>query len=68
MKSQRQPLPTSDKKRAVRARPVTRDDPLFGLIGIGKSRIPGGISEQKHEALARAYRPKRPENDDQKEL
>jgi len=36
----------------------TREDPLFGLIGIGASGIPGGVSGRKHEALARAYRPK----------
>lgn len=38
-------------------RPVTRDDALFRLIGIGKSGIPGGVSEKKHTLLAEAYRP-----------
>jgi hypothetical protein len=46
------------KPRTGRARPVTEDDPLFGLIGIGRSSTPGGMSDRKHEALARAYRPK----------
>ena len=36
----------------------TRDDALFRLIGIGASGIAGGVSGNKHEALARAYRPK----------
>ncbi len=46
------------KKGSTRARPVTREDPLFALIGIGKSGIKGGVSEKKHEYLARAYRPR----------
>lgn len=46
------------KRRSSRAKAVTKDDPLFGLIGIGRSQTPGGVSEHKHEALARAYRPK----------
>jgi len=41
-----------------RAKPVTGDDALFRLIGIGKSGIPGGVSGKKHEHLARAYRPR----------
>ena len=40
------------------AKPVTRDDALFQLIGIGKSGIPGGVSGKKHEYLVRAYRPR----------
>lgn len=51
--------PVSKKKRySGRAKPVTRDDPLFKLIGIGRSKTEGGVSDRKHEALARAYRPK----------
>ena len=50
--------PALPKKRTkTKAKPVTRDDALFRLIGIGKSGIPGGISGKKHEYLARAYRP-----------
>lgn len=37
---------------------ITRDDPLFRLIGIGASGIEGGVSERKHEFLAEAYRPR----------
>ncbi|MGH2457985.1 MAG: hypothetical protein ACRDIY_03870 [Chloroflexota bacterium] len=43
-------------KQSESAQPVTRDDPLFQLIGIGESAIPGGISGKKHEQLARIYR------------
>ena len=37
--------------------PLSKDDPLFELIGIGRSGIAGGVSAKKHEYLARAYRP-----------
>jgi hypothetical protein len=46
----------SRKKASPQPRPVTRDDPLFRLVGIGQSGIPGGISEKKHEYLLKAYR------------
>ena len=39
-----------------RARPLTRDDALFRLIGIAEGSVPGGVSGKKHEYLARAYR------------
>jgi hypothetical protein len=42
----------------TKAKPVTSEDALFRLIGIGKSGIPGGVSGKKHEYLARAYRPR----------
>ena len=51
--------PVPPKKRGkTRAKPVTTEDALFRLIGIGKSGIPGGVSGKKHEYLARAYRPR----------
>ena len=51
--------PVRPKTRSkVKAQPVTSDDALFRLIGIGKSGIPGGVSGKKHEYLARAYRPR----------
>lgn len=48
------------RKRNARGpgRAFTREDPLFRLIGIGEGKTPGGVSGNKHEALARAYRPK----------
>ncbi len=50
--------PVLPKKRSqTKAQPVTSDDALFRLIGIGKSGIPGGVSGRKHEYVARAYRP-----------
>jgi hypothetical protein len=51
--------PVVPKKRSkTNAQPVTHDDALFRLIGMGKSGIPGGVSGKKHEYLARAYRPR----------
>jgi hypothetical protein len=51
--------PVPAKKRAqTKAKPVTSEDALFRLVGIGKSGIPGGVSGKKHEYLARAYRPR----------
>ena len=49
------PLPP---RAPSRARPVTHDDALFRLVGIGKSGIPGGVSEKKHTLLTEAYRPR----------
>lgn len=51
-------MPAKPSRRARQGRPVTREDPLFGLIGIGDSGIEGGVSERKQEFLARAYRPR----------
>jgi hypothetical protein len=48
------------KQSKTKAQPVTSDDALFRLIGIGKSGIPGGVSGKKHEYLARDYRPGNP--------
>ena len=39
--------------KSRRGRVLTEDDPLFALVGIGDSGIPGGISSKKHEALGR---------------
>lgn len=49
---------TSRKRAPSKAAPVTRDDALFRLIGIGESKVPGGVSGKKHEYLAKAYRPR----------
>ena len=49
--------PVRPKKRSqTKAPPVTSDDALFRLIGIGKSGIPGEVSGKKHEYLAEEYR------------
>lgn len=44
------------KSRSRTPRPVTEEDALFRLIGIGSSGIAGGVSGKKHEHVARAYR------------
>jgi hypothetical protein len=49
------PLP-QPATRSRKGRAFTKDDPLFKLIGIGKSGIPGGVSGHKHEFLAKAAR------------
>jgi uncharacterized protein (DUF433 family) len=47
--------PKPPKKRSqAKAQPVTSDDALFRLIGIGHSGK-GDISENKHKYLAEAY-------------
>jgi hypothetical protein len=43
-------------KTTVRGKPVTADDPLWKLVGIGHSGK-GDVSANKHTYLARAYRP-----------
>ena len=49
--------PVKPARRPRKTGFVTKDDPLIGLVGIGRSGIPGGVSAKKHEYLARAYRP-----------
>jgi hypothetical protein len=50
------PIKPAGKTR-VRGKPVTADDPVWKLVGIGHSGK-GDISENKHTYLARAYRPR----------
>lgn len=50
------------KKRtpAVRqGKPFTMDDPLWTIVGLGKSGDPADVSENKDQHLADAYDPKR---------
>jgi hypothetical protein len=50
---------SKSRERAPRGRPMTKDDPFYKLIGIGRSGVPNSdASERKHEILARSYRPK----------
>lgn len=44
------------RRKKTRSRAFTKDDALFGLLGIGKSGIRGGVSADKHEYLGRAMR------------
>ena len=43
-------------KRVARRGVLTHEDPLFSLVGIGESKIPGGIFGKKHDYLLEAYR------------
>jgi len=51
------PLPRP-RKRSPRGKVFTKDDPLMGLVGIGRSGGPGDVSEDKHKYLAEAYKNK----------
>jgi len=46
-------------KRRIRGKPITADDPLWKLVGIGHSGK-GDISETNHKYLAEAYLPHKP--------
>jgi excisionase family DNA binding protein len=47
--------PADDVPEELRnARPLTLDDPLFGLVGIAKSDGPSDVSSNKHKYLAEA--------------
>lgn len=46
------------RRRPRRDRPMTKDDGLYRLIGIGESEEGSDASERKHEILAQAYRPR----------
>lgn len=47
---------TRPAKRAMAGKVLTREDPLFSLIGTGQSNIPGCVSGKKHDYLLKAYR------------
>lgn len=49
------PVPTAPKRRR-KSGLVTKDDRPFGLAGIGESKVPGGVSGDKHVQLAGALR------------
>jgi hypothetical protein len=51
------PGPAAKRRRGQKG-PLTEDDPLFKMIGMYDSGIPGGVSARKHDYLARAYRPR----------
>ncbi len=48
--------PVKSRVRRRKTGLVKQGDPLFSIIGIGDSGVPGGYSERKHELLARAVR------------
>jgi hypothetical protein len=37
---------------------LTESDPLFALVGIGRSNVPGGYSNRKYDALREHHRKK----------
>ena len=39
--------------------PITKDDPLFSLIGIGEGKIKGGVSGDKYRQFPEAFGPER---------
>ncbi|MBI2942336.1 MAG: hypothetical protein HYY04_18055 [Chloroflexi bacterium] len=49
------PAQPTRRRRLPKGRPLTKDDPLFGLIGIGRSGR-SDISSNKHKYLAEADR------------
>ena len=50
------PLPRG-RRKSRRTGVITRDDPLFRMIGTGRSSIPGGISGRKYDYFVKAFRP-----------
>ena len=61
---ERLPVAIETAKEARRSplrkgKPITADDPLWQLIGIGRSEGPTDVSQNKHKYLAEAYLPKR---------
>ncbi|MDO8672751.1 MAG: hypothetical protein Q7O66_15170 [Dehalococcoidia bacterium] len=48
------------KRTRIKGRPIRRDDPLWNIVGIGRSSGPTDVSVNKHKYLAEAYTP-RPE-------
>jgi hypothetical protein len=49
------PIPT---RRRRKTGIITESDPLFSLIGIGQSDVPGGFSSRKYDALREHHRKK----------
>lgn len=48
--------PSSRTVRRRRSGIITKDDPIWNIVGMGASGGPGDISENKHKYLAEAYR------------
>ena len=43
------------RKRIPKGRPTSKDDPLWDIVGIGRSGGPGDVSENVDKYLAEAY-------------
>jgi hypothetical protein len=49
--------PTSARRPARRSGIITREDPIYQLIGTGESNVPGGISGDKYAHFPNAFNP-----------
>ena len=43
------------QRRVPRGKPTSADDPLWSIVGIGRSDGPADVSTNKHQYLAEAY-------------
>lgn len=48
----------TDSIRRMQGIPVTAEDPLWNIVGIGCSGGPGDVSRNKYKYLAEAYAPR----------
>jgi|SRR5581483_371393 len=49
------PAPRRRVARAPRGRPTSADDPLWQIVGLGRSAGPTDVASNKHQYLAEAY-------------
>jgi antitoxin (DNA-binding transcriptional repressor) of toxin-antitoxin stability system len=42
------------RRRALRGKPITADDPIWKIVGMGRSEGPGDVSENKYKYLVEA--------------
>jgi hypothetical protein len=47
------------RRKSLKGRPTSMDDPIWNIVGMGRSDGPGDVSTNKHKYLAEAYLPKR---------
>lgn len=47
------------RRRSLRGKPTSADDPIWNIVGMGHSGGPGDVSRTKGKYLAEAYLPKR---------
>ncbi len=46
------------RRRSLKGRPLSMDDPIWDIVGMGHSGGPGDVSTNKKKYLAEAYMPK----------
>jgi hypothetical protein len=49
------PVKKARPARASRGKPLTKDDPLWDIVGMARSTGPGDVAENKYKYLADAY-------------